>query len=237
MLEVEFNEAIGKSQAKVLNPRFGIYRNNVASALKNSLGVRYPVVEELVGSEFFFMMCREYVAVNKPKSAVLISYGADFAKFILQFEPASTVPYLSDVAELEDAWWRVYHAADKKPLSREILTALAPEAWGETRLRFVPSAQLVKLKYSAFSIWRAHREANFDMPDIVDNPEHVLIYRDGTSVMVQALTIEFNVFLNALFYSKTLLEAVEAALDENKNFDILAAVHQLFHFNIIAELY
>ena len=51
MREVEFGAAIAEFDQAVADPRFGIYRNNVASALTNAIRVRYPVVEQLVGPE------------------------------------------------------------------------------------------------------------------------------------------------------------------------------------------
>ena len=99
MREAEFVSAIGTLDQTIPHPRFGIYRNNVASALTNSLRVRYPVVEQLVGRDFFNAMCREFIANNKPNSAMLVTYGADFPEFISSFGPAEPVPYLSDVAK------------------------------------------------------------------------------------------------------------------------------------------
>ena len=110
MREAEFASAIGQFDKTLSHPRFGVYRNNVASALTNSLRVRYPVVEQLVGGEFFGMMARGYVDEHKPRSAMLISYGAEFPEFITGFEAASSVPYLADVAKLESAWWKIGRA-------------------------------------------------------------------------------------------------------------------------------
>ena len=90
--------------------RFNVYRGNVAGALGEALAVRYPVVRRLVGAEFFQAMAREYGLANPPHSPVLIHYGADFADFIAGFEPAKSVPYLSDVARLDSAHWEAYHA-------------------------------------------------------------------------------------------------------------------------------
>ena len=237
MREVEFASAIGALDQAVSHPRFGIYRNNVASALSNGLRVRYPIVEQLVGRDFFNAMSREFIAENKPSSAILISYGANFPEFISGFEPAESVPYLADVAILESAWWVSYHAADRTALNKDAFSALAPEAWGETRVRFLPCVKILRFDYSAASIWRAHHDDDFAMPTLVDEPEIALIYRDGTQVLVHTLKQDMHLFLDALAQGGTLLDAYEVASDNNKQFDVLAAVQQLFHLNIIAELY
>jgi Putative DNA-binding domain len=237
MREAEFAVAIGVLDQAVLNPRFGIYRNNVASALSNGLRVRYPVVEQLVGRDFFNAMSREFIAENKPSSAMLISYGANFPEFVSGFEPAESVPYLADVARLESAWWVSYHAADIAALNKDAFSALAPEAWGETRIRFLPCVKILGFDYSAASIWRAHHDNDLAMPTHVDDPEFALILRDGTQVLVNTLTQDMHLFLDTLAQGRTLLDAYEVASDNNEQFDVLAAVQQLFHCNIIAELY
>jgi hypothetical protein len=237
MREAEFANAIGTLDQSVRHPRFAIYRNNVASALTNSLRVRYPVVEQLVGREFFGAMCREFIADDKPNSAMLVTYGANIPEFISGFEPAEQVPYLADVARLESAWWVAYHAADTAPLEKDALAALAPEAWGETRLRFLPYVKILSFDYSAGSIWRAHHNDGLTMPSLVSKPEYVLIHREATQVLVHTLSQDMHVFLEALAQGGTLLDAYELASDNNYAFDVVAAVQQLLQLNIIAELY
>ena len=237
MREVEFSAAIAAFDQAVTDPRFGIYRNNVASALTNAVRVRYPVVEQLVGHEFFAMMARSFATAQKPSSAMLINYGAEFPDFVSSFAPAATVPYLSDVAKLESAWWMVYHAADTPPLNKDAFAALAPEAWGETHLRFLPYAKVLSFEYSAVSIWRGHHNDGLTMPSFISKPEYALIHREGSQVIVHTLTQTMYLFLDALAQGGTLLDAYEVASEHDEEFDILAAIQQLFHFNIIVELY
>src|SRR5271168_3022300 len=77
--------------------RFAVYRNNVAVALIGAIEARYPVVRRLVGADFFRAMAGAFVAAHRPRSAVMIHYGADFASFIATFEPAREIAYLCDV--------------------------------------------------------------------------------------------------------------------------------------------
>src|SRR5271166_952215 len=82
--------------------RFAVYRNNVMVGLVNALATRFPVTLRLVG--------------EPPRSPVMLLYGTTFPTFIKRFEPAAAIPYLSEVAWLEMARGRAYHAADAKPL-------------------------------------------------------------------------------------------------------------------------
>ena len=68
--------------------RFSVYRNNVVAGLVKALASRFPAVERIVGEEFFAAMARAFVVARPPRSAVLASYGEEFADFIAAFAPA-----------------------------------------------------------------------------------------------------------------------------------------------------
>src|SRR5215468_10266336 len=69
--------------------RFAVYRNNVVVGLTETLKDAFPAVHRIVGEDFFRAMARAYVVVEPPKSPILLDYGAGFADFIRQFEPAA----------------------------------------------------------------------------------------------------------------------------------------------------
>ena len=92
--------------------RFAIHRNNVVVGLIRALQARFPVVEKIVGGEFFTAMARVFIAKSPPRTPILTTYGDEFADFIAAFEPARELGYLADVARLEAARTRAYHAAD-----------------------------------------------------------------------------------------------------------------------------
>src|SRR5258707_7834403 len=99
--------------------RFAVYRNNVVVGLGKALKSRFPVVEKIVGEEFFAAMARVFVKEQPPRSPLLATYGDVFPAFIAAFEPARELPYLSDVARLGAARTRAYHAADAMPVGAE----------------------------------------------------------------------------------------------------------------------
>ena len=42
----------------------GIYQNSAIANITNSLILTYPVIEKLVGEEFFSAMCREFIYIT-----------------------------------------------------------------------------------------------------------------------------------------------------------------------------
>jgi len=111
--------------------RYDVYRNNVVHSLVAALADTFAVVQELVGTEFFATMARQYCAEQPPQSPVLAHYGDGFADWVAGFEPAASVPYLADMARLERARVRAFHAADMPALQA---TDLAPRLADPQRL-------------------------------------------------------------------------------------------------------
>ena len=106
--------------------RFDIYRNNVHASLVAALAATYPTVARLTGEAFFAAMARAHVAESLPSTPVLLEYGGEFPGFVDRFEPAAGLPYLGDVARLEWARHRAYHAAEADPVDPRPLAALPP---------------------------------------------------------------------------------------------------------------
>jgi len=197
--------------------RFAVYRNNVAVGLIKSLEARYPVTRRLVGDDFFRGMAGAYVAVNKPKSAVLIVYGADFPDFVRGFEPARDLDYLPDVATLENAWVEAYHAAEAEPCPLTALADIAPERLESLRFAIHPAARLARFETPAASIWSAHQSKGEPAPPRRWGREDVLVTRPHAEVFVRVLPDGGRDFFVTLRAGATLGEAatplIEAGAD------------------------
>jgi hypothetical protein len=65
--------------------RFAVYRNNVAVGLIGALEARYPVSRRLTGDELFRAMARAFAHAHRPRSPVMIAYGAEFPEFVADY--------------------------------------------------------------------------------------------------------------------------------------------------------
>jgi hypothetical protein len=187
--------------------RFAVYRNNVAVGLIASIEARYPVTRRLIGDDFFRAVARAFVARVKPSSPVLIRYGADFPDFVEGFEPVRDIPYLPDVARLENAWVEAYHSAEASPLGLADLAAVEPERLGESRLIFHPAFRLLRFAHPAASIWAGHQGAGEPRPPESWRPEDAMIARPHADVDVRILPPGGYDFAAALLAGASLAEA------------------------------
>lgn len=229
----EFDRAIGDWRAPAPTPRFAVYRNNVSAALIAALRVRYPVTEQLVGPEFFAAMAGAFAEADRPASPVLIAYGGGLPDFIAGFAPAASVPYLADVARLESAWWRAYHAADAQPLPASELASVTPESWGDMGFSFHPSVQLVSSAFAIASIWQAHHGGaamgSFDTA----TPQRVLLARPEADVAVRTVSPPFRDLLFSLLAGASLAKAVEDTASRHHGFDLAPHFSGLLGLNVI----
>jgi hypothetical protein len=202
--------------------RFAVYRNNVLVSLVDALAARFPVTERLVGTDFFRAMAQAFAAAAPPRSPLLMTYGDGFAAFIAAFPPAAGVPYLADVACVEAARTRAYHAADVAPLPDAALKALAArddERLLACRLTLHPSAEVLLSPFAVATIWAAHQEGDVPCGLDPEGPEDVLVARPALDVEVTRLPPGGAMFVGALADGASLADAAGTALTEVSGFD------------------
>jgi len=200
--------------------RFAVYRNNVVAGLVKALKIRFPVVEKIVGADFFAAMARRFVLEQPPRSPVLATYGDELADFIFAFAPARELPYLADVARLEAARTRSYHAADATPVDGIRFSALDARDADRIRIELHPSIEIVRSPHPIVTIWAMNSGEQELQPIENWRGEDALVSRPHLDVEVRALPPGGAAFLLALAKGLPLGEAAEAALADDHNFDL-----------------
>ncbi|NJS38289.1 MAG: DUF2063 domain-containing protein [Rhodobacteraceae bacterium] len=147
-------DAMGRPAPK----RFSVYRNNVASSLTRALEAAFPNVRQLVGEAFFGAMAVVFLRAHPPRSRMMMLYGDDFPGFLEGFPPVAGLPYLADVARLDQAMRASYHAADAVPLAEAAFESLLGDDIAGLRLQLAPAVRLVQSRWPVVSIWTAHAE-------------------------------------------------------------------------------
>lgn len=204
--------------------RFAVYRNNVVAGLVNALRAKFPATERIVGEDFFAAMARTFVAAHPPRLKILHTYGDDFADFITAFEPAAELPYLPDVARLEAARTRAYHAADAEPLAPGAFQHADPDRVGSMRLTLHPSLQIVCSRHPVVTIWSMNA-GEMPLGPIDDTQaEDALVIRPDLDVIVRTLPPGGAAFVHALERGWRLDEAAAHAAYDNDSFDLTANI-------------
>jgi hypothetical protein len=152
----------------------------------NAMRLTYPVVERLVGPEFFEGATRLFLEENPPRSACLNDYGGGFDAFLARLPEAAQLAYLPDVARLEWAVAQAATAEDAPTLDPAALMRFPAEALGDLRLVPHPSLRMVELASPADAIWHAITDDNEDaLPHIkIAGPAFTLLLHRGPSGIV-----------------------------------------------------
>lgn len=209
--------------------RIAVYRNNVAVSLIEALRSAFPVVDQLVGGEFFSAMAHAHALETPPTSPVLLAFGDRFPEFIRGFEPAGELPYLADVACLEWLWLESHHASDAEPLEVGALLDLSAEAISRLRLEPHPSLRLACFAEPALTVWRHHQDADSAISLVLpEGPEYALVVRPRFSVSVIGLTIGAYTFVEHIRSGNDLSAAFNAALTAEPSLDLEELLQLLF---------
>ncbi len=202
--------------------RLGIYRNNVFVNLRETLRTLYPVIEKLVGAEFFNYAGDEYIRRYPSPAGDLNRFGEHLAVFFSRFEPASRLPYLPDVARLEWLAHKVYHAAEHAGPSFERFGDVTPERYGELHFILNPASALLTSAYPIHRIWQVnqHGYEGDTRVDLNTGGARLLIERRAGWVELQALGAGEWTFLTSLAADEDFYAASSKALHAEPGLDL-----------------
>ena len=228
------NRAARRVVAHGLDPerRLDVYRNNLATSLRDALAAVYPTIERLVAQPFFGHVARQYIEAHPPRSGNLHDFGDALPAFLASFAPAASLAYLPDVARLEWAWHAVYHAeadpaADAMQALRHI-GSLPVDAQLGLRLRVQRAARVLASPNPVFGIWRANLQDDPPPVDLDDGAEQVLVVQRDGQVVVERIEAGEHALLAALSAGATFGEALGAALARAPGFDEAAVIARHF---------
>jgi hypothetical protein len=200
----------------VAHDRLDIYRNTIILGLTKALRLCYPIVQRLVGADFFDGASRLFIAEHPPRSAYLDQYGGELPEFLRRFPPAASLAYLADVARLEWAVNCAIHAPDVEPIELAKLAAIAPG--DQSRVSFVahPSVRVLRADYPVDHIWRAvlaGDDCALTTLNVNARPVYLLVERRTTGVEVVRLDEPAWRFIAQLCAGGPIQSAVDSAAD------------------------
>jgi hypothetical protein len=214
---------------------FGVYRNNVAASLINTLRTRFPVIVRLIGEDAFAGLALRFIALDPPRSPVLMGYGDGFPDFLRCLTETSMAAYLSDIARLEVARGHAYHAADAEPVGPERFAELTSEQLPALQVLLHPSLTLLRSRFPVVSAWEVN-QPGADQAIRCWRGEDAAVLRPRYEVQVVRLGEGGFAFLSALENGATLATAIEAAVADNAAFDLAANLAMLAGSGVAVEL-
>ncbi len=193
--------------------RHGIYRNNILHNYREALRDVYPVVERLVGREFFGFAADRYIPRHPSHHGNLHCFGGEFGAFLDGFPPAAGLPYLADVARLEWSVHESFHAADHAAMALDRLAAVPAEELPRLTFTLHPACRLLESRFPVHRIWQVNQPGvkADETVDLGAGGVRLLIRRRDYAVELEAVAAAEFALLQAFAAGRPLRDALQAA--------------------------
>lgn len=206
----------------VAGARFNVYRNNVAVSLTEALHSTFPVIAKLLGTQNMDGLAGMFLRHHPPSSPLMMHYGDAFPDFLAKMEQLSHLGYLPDIAQLELALHRSYHASDSEPIEPETLAGLEPDALMASVITLAPTVEILCSDWPIYDIWRFNSVT--DAPEPRPIVQDVVITRAEFDPEPQLLPSGGAIWIRAIADGQTIAQSYEAAIDHDAEFDLGATL-------------
>jgi hypothetical protein len=207
--------------------RLRIHVNNTILSLTKALKANFPVTLDLLGEGFFEQTARSFLREHPPREPRLVHYGERFARFIARLPACRHMPFTARVALLESLILESVCSPVRAPIRS--LDLPSPMAHSDVFLDVQPSLHLMRSRFDAVAIWRAHRDGSALAPVLGAAGHHFLqVVRSGSTIRLSKLSDAEFAFRQALLIQRPLHLAAEAAFAKDNAFELVSGIARLF---------
>ena len=217
--------------------RFALYRGNLSATWSKTLGAAYPVIQMLVGEEFFGGLAQAYGRAHPSDSGDLNRFGARFADFLRDFPHVADYPYLPDMAALEWTLHRAHYAPSADGVTAQQMAALSPEQVEAARLQLHPACTLLASDWATIALWQAHQPGSgVAFPAELATPCHGLVTRPHWKTQVAPLGAASHAALSVLAAGGQFGAALDAAFELDDDYDFAGNLQQWIDLALIVRI-
>lgn len=238
-LQLEFAEAInsGELHMESILPvqNMQIYQNNILINLLQTLHQTYPLVEKLVGKDFFHVAAKEYIRRYPSRSGNLYEYGEYFSDFLSEYGPVKELIYLAEVAQFEWLCHTLNIAGEHPGLDINILNRVAPEHYDQIYFVLHPACCIKKFYYPILRVVELCKSEIDEDLELGEEGIHLLIQRSDGELSFAALSPVDFAFLSSLAEGKSLAAALEEAHILDENFVLEKKLHEWVESRVIVD--
>jgi hypothetical protein len=207
--------------------RIAVYSAGYPARVTEALHESFPALAKILGDNAFAELSDRYRDVLRAEPRNLNDVGVDLPRF-LRTDPASeSLPFLPDLAALEWALTRSFHAAVTQRFDPKECSDWTLEDWPRARLDFQPGLALLRSRWPlrALHATREQERAEIDV-DLEQGGESVLVFRRGYEVAVEAVTEREAIAIEAFLAGRTLGEVSELLARADAADDEVVALFQ-----------
>jgi hypothetical protein len=217
--------------------RIRIYRNNLRQGFLKTLALEFPVIQRLVGEDYFHQLALLFQANHPSRSGNLDHVGQQFPQFLVTLLGRTRYSYLSDVAALEWAYLVSMGAPEATPLDPSVLLKFSPDTFSELRFTLHPACRLMRSAYPVLRIWQVNQSeaAETEVIDLDSGPDQILVRRGADEVELHRLPRGDFALLTALANEATLGDAFDAACGTDPRFNVGEALCRAVALGVLTQ--
>jgi hypothetical protein len=217
--------------------RIRIYRNSLHQGFLKALALEFPVIQRLVGKDYFHQLALAFQANHPSRSGNLHHIGQHFPQFLVTLLGGTRYNYLADVAALEWAYLVSVGALEATPLDPSVLLKFSPGTFSELRFTLHPACQLVRSDYPVLRIWQVNQSevAETEIIDLDSGPDQILVRRGAEQVELHRIPRGDFALLTALANEATLGDAFDAACGADPRFNVGEALCRAVALGVLTQ--
>lgn len=214
--------------------RLDIYRNNLREGFIKALALGFPVIERLVGEDYFRHLALDFLKAHPSRAGNLHHIGAPLADFLEARFEHTEYAYFADVAALEWAHQEALVATDELAISADALRSVDPALYDLLHFDLHPAVRLVQSNYPIVRIWRANQPdaADGGTIDLGSGGDNVLVLRTAECIEFHRIPAGDFAFLLALSQGENLGAALDPAQAADVQFDLGTALRRGLSLNL-----
>jgi hypothetical protein len=191
--------------------RLGAYTGGYPARLEEALAEAYPALRHVLGGETFAAMVGRYLPAVPAGIYNLNDVGAPLPAWLATDDVARAVPFAPDLARLELAVQRAFHATLLPPVDATPLASWTPDDWDRAVVRFQAGVAPVRSAWPIHDVWQARTQPRDTIGVVLeDRPQDLIVARAGFGVAVTVTAADEAMLLERLLAGERLGSALAA---------------------------
>jgi hypothetical protein len=147
-----------------------IYANAYFYRLLDVLRENFPATATVAGADAFHNLITSYLVEHPPSEPSIVHCGQHLADYLRGYPLARGMPWLADLAAVEQAKLDVLHAPDAEVLGAAAMSAIPPSQWPKLQMRTQPAVKILSTSHDVAKVlsaiddgrkWRRPPEGDF----------------------------------------------------------------------------
>jgi len=167
--------------------RIAVYTDGYPARVTAALRETYPALANILGDGSLAALCDRYRGALRDEPENLNYVGAELPRFLRTDRLTEQLAFLPDLAELEWAVTRCFHAAAGAPFDATRCRRWSFDDWQRAQIRFQPGLALLRSRWPLRALHATRNEDRSEIDvDLEQGGECVVVFRRGFEVAVEA---------------------------------------------------